>query len=247
MSKTGAPTKEHRSTHERIMRGLRMVTVPFPHLTGLAAAVRVAIDDSVPTMGVFASGRLVANPAFTARLSGQDLVFVLAHELLHLALRTHERAVGSARLEFNYAHDYIINDMLRHALGVSAIPAGGLDMPGAREKSAEEIVLEMRRNGSSTAARTQVWEGLAVSIDQALGAAKNSPSDKSGDVLDAKLEREMFPEDAAQQAERAQAIRDLAAKGMAMAKALGLMHGRGTQGGDIHGVQTHTRLSGPLP
>ena len=231
MSKTGAPTKEHRSTHERIMRGLRMVTVPFPHLTGLAAAVRVAIDDSVPTMGVFASGRLVANPAFTARLSGQDLVFVLAHELLHLALRTHERAVGSARLEFNYAHDYIINDMLRHALGVSAIPAGGLDMPGAREKSAEEIVLEMRRNGSSTAARTQVWEGLAVSIDQALGAAKNSPSDKSGDVLDAKLEREMFPEDAAQQAERAQAIRDLAAKGMAMAKALGLMHGRGTQGG----------------
>ena len=107
--------------------------------------MRVDLDDRVPTMGVFASGRLVANPDFTARLSDDDLVFVLAHELLHLALRTHDRARGSGRLEFNYAHDYIINDMLRHALGVATIPAGGLDMPGAREKSAEQIVLEMRR------------------------------------------------------------------------------------------------------
>ncbi|CAN1561194.1 vWFA domain containing protein [Rhabdaerophilaceae bacterium] len=230
MSKPGNPSKEERLTLDRIQRGLRMVTVPFPHLSGLAAAVRVAVDNSIPTMGVFASGRLVANAAFTARLSEPDLVFVLAHELLHLALRTHERAVGSARLEFNYAHDYIINDILREALGVRTIPAGGLDMPGASEKSAEEIVLEMRRNGSSASARTQVWEVIAVSLDQA-STGSQVPSVQSGDVLDANLEREMFPEDVAEQAERAQAIRDLAAKGMAIAKALGIMRGRGAQGG----------------
>jgi predicted metal-dependent peptidase len=151
MNGAASNTPDGRATLSRIMRALRMVTVPLPHLAGLAAAVRVDLDDRVPTMGVFASGRLVANPAFTARLSGDDLVFVLAHELLHLALRTHERSRGSGQLEFNYAHDYIINDMLRHALGIQTIPAGGLDMPGAREKSAEEIVLEMRRasNGAS--------------------------------------------------------------------------------------------------
>ena len=60
---------------------------------------------------------LVANPAFAARLNDNELVFVLAHELLHLALRTHDRASGSGRLEFNYAHDYIINDILRVELG----------------------------------------------------------------------------------------------------------------------------------
>lgn len=146
--------KADQATLERIARGLRMVTVPFPHLAGLAAAVRVALDDTVPTMGIFASGRMVANRAFTQRLSPDDLLFVLAHELLHLALRTHDRAVGSGRLEFNYAHDYIINDMLRHALGLDKIPAGGLDMYGARERSAEEIVLEMRRNASTTSTRT---------------------------------------------------------------------------------------------
>ncbi len=208
-----------------------MVTVPFPHLAGLAAAMRVTLDDSVPTMGVFASGRLVANPAFTARLSSNDLIFVLAHELLHLALRTHDRARGSARLEFNYAHDYIINDMLRHALGVTTIPAGGLDMPGAREKSAEEIILEMRRSGSSMASRTQVWEGAIVTAEQVLGAARQALSGNNGDVLDAAREREMFPDDSEDQAARARAIRDLAAKGMALAKAMGALHGRGAETG----------------
>ncbi len=209
-----------------------MLTVPFPHLSGLAAAVRVDIDNSVPTMGVFASGRLVANTAFTAKLSAADLQFVLAHELLHLALRTHDRSVGSRPLEFNYAHDYIINDILRHALGVSSIPAGGLDMPGARDKSAEEIVLDMRRNGKSTASRTQVWDGVVVSVEQALGGdGQPAPSGTPGDVLDAKRERDMFPEEAAEQEARARAIKDLATKGMAMAKAIGLMRGRGADTG----------------
>lgn len=220
-------TPDDRATLARIARGLRMVTVPLPHLSGLAAAVRVEIDTRVPTMGVFASGRLVANPDFTARLSEDDLVFVLAHELLHLALRTHERAKGSGRLEFNYAHDYIINDTLRHALGVAAIPAGGLDMPGARDRSAEEIVLEMRRSGRFMSSRSQVWEGRAVSVGELLEAAGQAPEGSAGDVLDAAREREMFPEDVQDAPERARAIRDLAAKGMALARAMGTLRGKG--------------------
>lgn len=229
MAPSSLPTEA--ATLERITRGLRMVTVPFPHLSGLAAAMRVNIDDSVPTMGVFASGRLVVNRAFTARLSPHDLIFVLAHELLHLALRTHDRAVGSGRLEFNYAHDYIINDMLRHALGVSSIPAGGLDMPGAREKSAEQIVLEMRRDGRSPS-QSRVWEGQAVSLEDLIAGGQPGADENAGDVLDAARERQMFPGDAAEQAARAQAVRDLAAKGMAMAKAMGLMKGRGLDAGN---------------
>ncbi len=231
MTSEALVSKADRATLERIARGLRMVTVPFPHLAGLAAAVRVALDDSVPTMGIFASGRMVANRAFTQRLSPDELLFVLAHELLHLALRTHDRAVGSGRLEFNYAHDYIINDMLRHALGLDKIPAGGLDMQGARERSAEEIVLEMRRNASSTPTRTSVWEGVMVTADKIFGGQAKPSSGKTGDVLDAVTEREMFPESAEEQAALAKAMAELAAKGMAMAKALGLMRGRGTVGG----------------
>lgn len=221
-----ATSAGQQATLDRIHRGLRRLTVPFPQFAGLAAAVRVAIDESVPTMGVFASGRLVANSQFTAKLSDADLQFVLAHELLHLALRTHERAVGSKHLEFNYAHDYIINDMLRDALGMG-IPAGGLDMPGARERTAEDIVLEMRRNPNTTQARSRVWDGETVTIEIALSGG----APDAGDVLDAALERKMFPGSAEEQDKRARAIRDLAVKGLAMAAALGAMRGRGIGSG----------------
>ncbi len=234
-------TPDARATLSRIMRALRMVTVPLPHLAGLAAAVRVDLDDRVPTMGVFASGRLVANPAFTARLSGDDLVFVLAHELLHLALRTHERSRGSGQLEFNYAHDYIINDMLRHALGIQTIPAGGLDMPGARDKSAEEIVLEMRRASNGASSRTQVWEGMVTTLDQVLNAARQAAPGSMGDVLDARRERELFPDDSAEQAKRARAIRDLATRSMALAKVIGALRGRGVEAGSAQQKVTAKR------
>ena len=161
-------------TLARIAQGLRMVTVPLPHLSGLAAAVRASVDERVPTMGVFASGRLIVNPAFVARLKQNELVFVLAHELLHLALRTHDRAKGSGQLEFNYAHDYIINDILRAELGFTSIPAGGLDMPGARNRSAEEIVLQMRKNADLMPSRSRVFEGEAVTVRRALSRRRRS-------------------------------------------------------------------------
>jgi predicted metal-dependent peptidase len=238
-----------------------MVTVPLPHLAGLAAATRVALDDRVPTMGVFASGRLVANPRFVARLNDADLVFVLAHELLHLALRTHDRAMGADRLQFNYAHDYIINDILRAELGVASIPAGGLDMPGARERAAEELVLEMRRKDPPV--KTKVFEGETISARRMFGGGRGggggngggSPAgtrgagagtragrdarvpdagsgaaDEAGDVLADSLEREMFPADAADQAAQAERVRELAARALGLAAAMGRL--RGPRGAD---------------
>ena len=231
---TAAPDRNaERATLERIENGLRMVTVPLPHLAGLAAAVRVTLDWRVPTMGIFASGRLVANPGFTARLKDNELVFVLAHELLHLALRTHGRARGSGRLEFNYAHDYIINDILRSELGFATIPARGLDMPGARERTAEDIVLEMRRNADLMRSRTQVWEGRDASVRQALAQGADDPSDRpntgeAGDVLADQTEREMFPSDTEDQAQRKAAIDEAIARGQALAAAIGKLKARGS-------------------
>ena len=47
MSGVSKTTPADRTTLSRIMRALRMVTVPLPHLAGLAAAVRVDLDDRV--------------------------------------------------------------------------------------------------------------------------------------------------------------------------------------------------------
>lgn len=240
-----------RVTLKRIENGLRMVTVPLPHLAGLAAAVRINLDWRVPTMGIFASGRLLVNPGFTARLKDSELVFVLAHELLHLALRTHDRARGSGRLEFNYAHDYIINDILRAELGFASIPAGGLDMPGARERSAEDIVIEMRRNADLMPSRTQVFEGTQTSVRQIFGGGQpgndsRPPNDDAGDVLADEKEREMFPADAEDQARQKTAIDEITARGLSLAAAMKALKGRGNgnSGGAMNA--TITALRGQL-
>ncbi len=239
------PVPSGADTLARIERGLRMVTVPMPHLAGLAAAVRCSIDDRVPTMGVFASGRMVANRQFVAKLKENELIFVLAHELLHLALRTHDRAKGSGRLEFNYAHDYIINDILRAELGFTHVPAGGLDMPGAKEKSAERIVIEMRKHGDQVKSKTQVWDGQETSARGALnssGQGKQSGED-AGDVMDDAKERELFPEckNADQQTQSGKMQRE-AAKSLALGRAMGKMKGRGVEAGDV--TQTVMALRG---
>jgi predicted metal-dependent peptidase len=220
-----------REVLERIERGLRLVTVPFPHLAGLVAAARVTLDDRLPTIGVFASGRLTANPEFVNRLKDTELVFVLAHEMLHLALRTHDRARGSDRLEFNYAHDYIINDILRTELGVP-VPANGLDMPGARERSAEAIVLEMRRNQQAQA-KTSVWQGSQAPAQRVFGRGGQADGTMgTGDVLDALTEAELYPEDAKEAASREKQVKELAARALGLARAMGLAKGlRGTDAG----------------
>ncbi|MDH5287919.1 MAG: hypothetical protein OEX23_14945, partial [Betaproteobacteria bacterium] len=211
-----AGTAGHAATLARIEQGLRMVTVPFPHLCGLVGATRVTIEPRLPTMGVFASGRLAVNPDFVRKLNDADLMFVLAHEMLHLALRTHDRAKGSGRLEFNYAHDYIINDLLRAELGRATVPANGLDMPGAKEKSAEEIVLEMRRRQDKRATRTRVWDGTPG----APGAGE-----EDGDVLSDARERELYPGEADAAKARREQLRALAAKALALAEAMGALNG----------------------
>jgi predicted metal-dependent peptidase len=215
----------------RIERGLRMVTVPFPHLSGLVAAARVTLDDRLPTIGVFASGRLTANPQFVHGLKDNELVFVLAHEMLHLALRTHDRAKGADRLEFNFAHDYIINDILRTELGMP-VPANGLDMPGARKKSAEEIVLDMRRN-KPPQSKMSVWHGRPASAQCPIGPGeRGGEGTEAGDVLDASVETELYPEEAQKVASQGERVRELAAKALGLARAMGLAKGlRGNDAG----------------
>jgi predicted metal-dependent peptidase len=66
-------------------------------------------------------------------------------------------------------------------------------------------------------------------------------SDLAGDVLGDKLEREWFSEDAARQMENARRIEELAAKGLALAKAMAAMRGRGADAGASHQVVSALR------
>jgi predicted metal-dependent peptidase len=254
MTPTAKRTGADEELLQRLEHSLRMVTAPFPHFAGLVRAVRIELDERVPTLGVFASGRLVANPQFVRTLREDELLFVLAHEVFHLALRTHDRAVGSDPLRFNFAHDYIINDILRAELQVQKIPAGGLDWPGARLLSAEEILLEMEKNPQSAPAPSQVWQGspCAGSKPGRPGGSGGRPNPQAagreqgprGDVLDDQLEREWFSdESAADQQARAEALAEAAAKAVSLGAAIDAMkgQGRGRDGGGSNQMVTALR------
>jgi predicted metal-dependent peptidase len=249
MSAVANPATDEAEVRRRLERGLRMVTVPFPHFAGLARAIRIELDNRVPTMGIFASGRLAVNPQFVQLLQDNELVFVLAHEIFHLALRTHDRALGSDPLRFNIAHDYIINDILRGELGVQQIPAGGLDWPGARQMSAEEILLQMEQNPSQQQGGEGVWKspGGASGDGQPGSGQDQGASDAGGpkgDVLDKELEREWYPnEKPGDQEAQAEEVKEAAGKALSLARVMDAMKGsgRGKDAGAANQVVTAMR------
>jgi predicted metal-dependent peptidase len=208
-----------REVLDAVDEGFRRVGLTFPYLAGLIQKVQVQLDRRVDTLGIFASGRLAVNPEFVRSLSAPDLVFVLTHELYHLLLRTHQRAEGTSASDFNRAHDYIINDLLREEMQYRSIPAGGLDWPGARFLSAEKILGEMERNPESS---PRCWACPGSTGGQG----------PPGDVLDRDLEKEWFPDtEAREQEARAREVQESAAQAMSLQALMESMNGRGTAAG----------------
>lgn len=203
-----------------IREGFRRVGLTFPYLAGLIRTIRVQLDQRIGTMGIFASGRLLVNPDFVRALSSRDLVFVLTHELYHLTLRTHDRGEGTQPLDFNHAHDYIINDILREEMEYERIPAGGLDLPGARHLSAEKILGDLRR---------EPWlrpSGLAGGW---AGPGTGTPEDApAGDVLDDATERAWFPATGDREREaQTRAVEEQAGRAMSLQALMDTLKGRG--------------------
>jgi len=203
---------------EIVKAALRLACANMPHLSGLAAAVRIHMDPRVPTAGIFVSGRLLVNPNWFNTLNVKDQAFVMAHELFHLCLRTHERAIGTEPELFNWAHDYIINDILKEEMQ-TYIPASGLEFDGARNLSAEQIV-SMIRSGKVRGPKKQPRSDLAIALSKA-GLLDDVEGPATGvgvgDVLTREQERELFPDIDPQQD-----VRDRQRIRSAVTKTLGL-------------------------
>ncbi len=109
---------------------MRLACGDVPHLSGLAHVVRIKPDNRVAVAAVSQSGLVLVNPHVFAAAPMGDAAFVLAHELLHLALDTHNRVGNSPMLLGNIAHDYIINDILGEEMDRRP-PLNGLFKHGA--------------------------------------------------------------------------------------------------------------------
>jgi predicted metal-dependent peptidase len=193
----------------RAKQALRLASASLPHLSGLAYLVRVKASQRVSVAAVAPSGLVIIQPRIFAHIALADAAFVLAHELLHLALDTHGRQGEADRLLVNFAHDFVINDMLRDELERDP-PLNGLDMPGAADRSLEELVVELSKSGSSSlqcwditqsirgprsrTAISHALEDAGVIPPQPREAPINDPDLFRGDVLPGDREGEFEPE-----------------------------------------------------
>jgi predicted metal-dependent peptidase len=139
----------------RAKQALRLVCAEMPHLAGLAHLCRVRATPYFAVAAVGSSGLVAVNPDVFTRIPLADAAFVLAHELMHLALDSHGRQGAADPYLVNVAHDFIINDMLGEEIG-RGVPLGGLVREGARNESLEALLVELTKRGKG--GRIGVWK-----------------------------------------------------------------------------------------
>ncbi|MRH89704.1 hypothetical protein GFY24_20025 [Nocardia sp. SYP-A9097] len=124
-------------------RALNWFVSSYPLLGALAAGMKIVAeaevargwDISIAAVNAEAA-EIYVNPF--AALTDEEWKFVLAHEMLHAALRHGERAGWRDHYLFNVACDYVVNGWLVE-MGVGELPEGLLYDPELKGFSAEQI------------------------------------------------------------------------------------------------------------
>lgn len=222
---------------DRARQAMRLASASLPHLSGLARLVRLKPSRRVEVAAVSASGLILFQPDVFADIPLGDAAFVLAHELMHLALDTHGRQGHAPALLANFSHDFIINDILRCELSRDP-PLGGLDLPQARERSFEELMVDLSKQGEqgrrcwrAGARRTLRLSSARSNISHALedaGLVDPPPSldlevpDRrmsAGDLIPQEREAEFEPEIGTELRQKlTDAVRKAAAKAAALSQ-----------------------------
>ncbi|WP_240803774.1 hypothetical protein [Streptomyces sp. A0592] len=140
--------RRDRTTGERVAqrpwdRALNWFVSSYPLLGGLAAGLTVVADaelaraQDIAVAAVSATaGEIYINPLRT--FEDNEWRFILAHEMLHAALRHGERRGGRDPYLHNVAADYVVNDWLVE-MRIGTMPEGLLHDPALRGLSVEEV------------------------------------------------------------------------------------------------------------
>ncbi|MFI1471008.1 hypothetical protein [Streptomyces wuyuanensis] len=124
-------------------RALSWFVSSYPLLGGIAAGMKLVADaelaraHGIAVAAVDATlGEIYVNPL--RRYEDEEWRFVLAHEMLHAALRHGDRRGARDPYLFNVAADYVINGWLVE-MAVGSMPEGLLYDPALKGLSAEEV------------------------------------------------------------------------------------------------------------
>lgn len=142
-----------REAEKAVSRAKVRLLMSAPFFGNLLCQRPPEFTDIVDTAAVDARGRLYVNPGFIEILSGDEVEFLLAHEVMHIVFQHALREGDRDHEVWNVAADAVINDMLK-GLGIGRMIKGGVEMDGAADRTAEDVYKELMakmKAGSSKA------------------------------------------------------------------------------------------------
>lgn len=103
-----------------------------PFFASILLAMPITEDSSIPTMSTDGDS-IKFNPEFTEKLTLNETIFVLAHEVLHCVFDHMGRRGSRTPNRWNQAADYVINELLV-AEKIGAMPVGALLNPSLTKR-----------------------------------------------------------------------------------------------------------------
>ena len=122
------------------------LVLAYPFFASLLLKHPMVVTELIETAAVDSSGTIFINPSFAEELTVEELVFLFAHEVMHVVY-AHRLRMGNRDHEvWNNACDAVINAMLKDC-NVGKIPEGGILIDGITHKStAEEVYVKLMSN-----------------------------------------------------------------------------------------------------
>lgn len=120
--------------------------IKYPFWSSILANITFAENEDIPTAGTDGKMVISYNPNYLNSLTGSQQLFVLAHELCHIAFNHMERRKDKDMYTWNIATDAVINDLLVKNDKLS-LPPGVVQIEDAILSDSEEIY-EKLMNGS---------------------------------------------------------------------------------------------------
>ena len=114
------------------------IVTQHPFFASILMKRKLIEDNTIPTAAVDQRGQIYYNKQFVDKLSVDQLVFLLCHEVGHVIGQHASRRGARHAKKWNIAGDAWINDMLKDA-GIGQFIEGGVSMPGSKDETVDEI------------------------------------------------------------------------------------------------------------
>ena len=114
------------------------IVTQHPFFASILMKRKLIEDNTIPTAAVDQRGQIYYNKSFVEKLSVDELVFLLCHEVGHVIGQHALRRGTRHAKKWNIAGDAWINDMLKDA-GIGQQIQGCVNMPGSKDETVDVI------------------------------------------------------------------------------------------------------------